>query len=75
AGGRERRELATTPVVIAKRAHVVIPQIAVNRLASIRTTHFLPVDLNAFLYKLETAIANIAQLKGIPATATVFRKK
>ncbi|EPT7055296.1 alpha,alpha-trehalase [Cronobacter sakazakii] len=46
-----------------------------DRLASIRTTHFLPVDLNAFLYKLETAIANIAQLKGIPATATMFRKK
>ncbi|MBJ3814260.1 alpha,alpha-trehalase TreF [Shimwellia pseudoproteus] len=34
-----------------------------DRLASIRTTQFIPIDLNAFLFKLETTIANIAGLK------------
>ena len=29
-----------------------------GRLASIRTTQFIPIDLNAFLFKLESAIAN-----------------
>ncbi|CPR19655.1 alpha,alpha-trehalase [Brenneria goodwinii] len=47
----------------------------VNRLASIRTTQFIPVDLNAFLYKLESAIANISVLKGDKETETLFRQK
>lgn len=35
-----------------------------DRLASIRTTQFIPVDLNALLYKLENTIANISALNG-----------
>nr|WP_113866350.1 alpha,alpha-trehalase [Brenneria salicis]NMN91915.1 alpha,alpha-trehalase [Brenneria salicis ATCC 15712 = DSM 30166]RBP62865.1 alpha,alpha-trehalase [Brenneria salicis ATCC 15712 = DSM 30166]RLM30734.1 alpha,alpha-trehalase [Brenneria salicis ATCC 15712 = DSM 30166] len=46
-----------------------------NRLASIRTTQFIPVDLNAFLYKLESAIANISVLKGDRETEALFRQK
>ncbi|EHD21136.1 MULTISPECIES: alpha,alpha-trehalase [Brenneria] len=46
-----------------------------HRLASIRTTQFIPVDLNAFLYKLEGAIANISGLKGDRETETLFRHK
>lgn len=46
-----------------------------DRLASIRTTQFIPVDLNAFLYKLETAISNIAGLKKDTALAAQFREK
>ncbi len=36
----------------------------ITRLASIRTTQFIPIDLNAFLFKLETTIANLSGLKG-----------
>lgn len=46
-----------------------------DRLASIRTTKFIPVDLNAFLYKLESAIANISGVKGDRETETLFRQK
>ncbi|MCV9877661.1 alpha,alpha-trehalase [Brenneria izbisi] len=46
-----------------------------HRLASIRTTQFIPVDLNAFLYKLESAIANISVLKGDRETEALFRQK
>ncbi|WNN50324.1 alpha,alpha-trehalase [Siccibacter colletis] len=46
-----------------------------HRLASIRTTQFIPVDLNAFLYKLETAISNIAGLKKDELTSASFRRK
>ena len=46
-----------------------------DRLASIRTTQFIPVDLNAFLYKLETAISNIAGLKQDAVMAARFREK
>jgi len=46
-----------------------------DRLASIRTTQFIPVDLNAFLYKLESAIANISGLKGDKTTQVRFREK
>ncbi|WP_058910462.1 alpha,alpha-trehalase [Entomohabitans teleogrylli] len=46
-----------------------------DRLASIRTTQFIPIDLNAFLYKLETTIANISGLKQNKETETLFRQK
>ncbi len=46
-----------------------------DRLASIRTTQFIPIDLNAFLYKLESAIANISVLKGDRETEALFRQK
>ncbi len=46
-----------------------------SRLASIRTTQFIPVDLNAFLYKLESTIANIAGLKNEREMETAFRQK
>ncbi|TGD56819.1 alpha,alpha-trehalase, partial [Salmonella enterica subsp. enterica serovar Poona] len=46
-----------------------------GRLASIRTTQFIPIDLNAFLYKLESAIANISALKGERDTEALFRLK
>lgn len=46
-----------------------------NRLASIRTTQFIPIDLNAFLFKLESAIANIAGLKGEREQEAEFRLK
>lgn len=45
-----------------------------GRLASIRTTQFIPIDLNAFLYKLESAIANISALKGERETEALFRQ-
>jgi len=46
-----------------------------NRLASIRTTQFIPIDLNAFLFKLESVIANIAGLKGDRERESEFRQK
>ncbi|MGC6389994.1 alpha,alpha-trehalase [Ewingella sp. S1.OA.A_B6] len=46
-----------------------------HRLASIRTTQFIPIDLNAFLYKLESVIANISVLKGDRETEALFRQK
>ena len=46
-----------------------------GRLASIRTTQFIPIDLNAFLFKLESAIANISASKGDKETAELFRQK
>ena len=46
-----------------------------GRLASIRTTQFIPIDLNAFLFKLESAIANISASKGDKETADLFRQK
>ncbi len=47
----------------------------ITRLASIRTTQFIPIDLNAFLFKLETTIANLSGLKGDRETETAFRQK
>ncbi len=40
-----------------------------------RTTQFIPIDLNAFLFKLESAIANISALKGEKETEALFRQK
>ncbi|MFE8646843.1 alpha,alpha-trehalase TreF [Sphingomonas sp. NCPPB 2930] len=45
------------------------------RLCEIRTTAILPVDLNAFLYRLETAIARLARATGDAATATQFDQR
>ena len=47
----------------------------ITRLASIRTTQFIPIDLNAFLFKLENTIANLSGLKGDRETETAFRQK
>lgn len=41
-------------------------------ISSIRTTAILPVDLNAFLYKLESTIAILAKNTRDPATAQLF---
>lgn len=46
-----------------------------GRLASIRTTQFIPVDLNAFLFKLETTIAALCKRKGDGETAALFHQK
>jgi alpha,alpha-trehalase len=46
-----------------------------HRLASIRTTQFIPIDLNAFMFKLESAIANISGLKGDREREALFRQK
>jgi alpha,alpha-trehalase len=47
----------------------------ITRLASIRTTQFIPIDLNAFLFKLENTIANISALNGDRQSETLFRQK
>ncbi|SEB23053.1 alpha,alpha-trehalase TreF [Variovorax sp. YR216] len=44
-------------------------------LASICTTDILPVDLNAFVYKLETKIATLAKQSGDTAAAAAFAQK
>lgn len=46
-----------------------------KRLASIRTTHFVPIDLNGFLYKLELMIATLSHAKGEEETALAWQKK
>ncbi|QGX92392.1 alpha,alpha-trehalase TreF [Tatumella sp. TA1] len=46
-----------------------------TRLASIRTTQYIPIDLNAFLYKLECTISTIAQTSGEELTALAWQKK
>lgn len=46
-----------------------------QRLASIRTTQFIPIDLNAFLYKLETTISKIAKKAGEELTSRAWEAK
>jgi alpha,alpha-trehalase len=47
-----------------------------NALDSIRTTAILPIDLNSFLYKLETVIADLSALQaGGSQDAEEFRQK
>lgn len=46
-----------------------------QRLASIRTTQFIPIDLNAFLFKLESTIANLAAVKGDREGEAMFRQR
>jgi alpha,alpha-trehalase len=43
-----------------------------NDLSTIRTTAIIPVDLNAFLYKLETQIAKLSRSQGDTAAADAF---
>ncbi|SEQ36102.1 alpha,alpha-trehalase [Rosenbergiella nectarea] len=45
------------------------------RLASIRTTQYIPIDLNAFLYKLECTISSIAKKSGEDLIALAWEKK
>lgn len=46
-----------------------------QRLASIRTTQFIPIDLNAFLYKLEVTISKVAQQAGEDLTSRAWEAK
>ncbi|MBT0727898.1 alpha,alpha-trehalase TreF [Rosenbergiella australiborealis] len=46
-----------------------------TRLASIRTTQYIPIDLNALLYKLEVTIATLAEKAGETLTARAWEKK
>ena len=46
-----------------------------KRLASIRTTQYIPVDLNAFLYKLETTIVRLAEEEGELLTSRSWQRK
>lgn len=46
-----------------------------GRLASIQTTSILPVDLNAFLYKLEMAIARLSAARGDRTTADHYQQR
>lgn len=46
-----------------------------DRLSSIRTTAILPVDLNAFLYKLEATIAELSRSQGDGAGAKEYRER
>ncbi|MDG0024759.1 alpha,alpha-trehalase TreF [Trinickia sp. Y13] len=43
-----------------------------NDLSTIRTTSILPIDLNSFLYKLETQIEKLARAHGDASTADAF---
>jgi alpha,alpha-trehalase len=43
-----------------------------NDLSTIRTTAILPIDLNSFLYKLETQIEKLARAQGDTPTAETF---
>ncbi|MBD1375352.1 alpha,alpha-trehalase TreF [Erwinia aphidicola] len=45
-----------------------------GRLESIQTTSIVPIDLNAFLYKLETTIARLSASKGDQATADRYQQ-
>jgi alpha,alpha-trehalase len=46
-----------------------------KRLETIRTTAILPIDLNSFLYKLETKIAELSKALGDAGTAADFAHK
>ncbi|MGN6704171.1 MAG: alpha,alpha-trehalase TreF [Burkholderiaceae bacterium] len=46
-----------------------------SRLGSIRTTSILPIDLNAFLYKLEISIARLSRSAGDVRTADDFDER
>jgi len=45
-----------------------------GRLESIQTTSIVPIDLNAFLYKLETTIARLSASKGEQETADRYQQ-
>ncbi|XBS69721.1 alpha,alpha-trehalase TreF [Acerihabitans sp. KWT182] len=44
-------------------------------ISSIRTTSILPIDLNAFMFKLELTIAELAKNTGDPATARRYNEQ
>jgi alpha,alpha-trehalase len=44
-------------------------------LATTRTTTILPIDLNAFLFKLEAQIAELSRVRGDEATAVAFERR
>lgn len=46
-----------------------------ERLASIRTTRIIPVDLNSLLYRLESQIAQLSEVKGLDDYARSFRRR
>lgn len=46
-----------------------------HRLSSIRTTQYIPIDLNAFLFKLEITIAELAEKAREEWTARAWRAK
>ena len=46
-----------------------------GRLESIQTTSIVPIDLNAFLYKLETTIARLSASKNDHETAALYQQK
>lgn len=46
-----------------------------QHLSSIRTTAIVPVDLNSFLYKLETQIARLSRIKGDTQAADEFDRR
>nr|WP_324131426.1 alpha,alpha-trehalase TreF [Erwinia psidii] len=46
-----------------------------GRLESIQTTSIVPIDLNAFLYKLETTIARLSAGRNDARTAALFQQK
>lgn len=46
-----------------------------QRLASIRTTCILPVDLNALLYRLEWQIARLSAIRGLQRCARQFHQR
>jgi alpha,alpha-trehalase len=46
-----------------------------NAMHSIRTTAILPIDLNSFLYKLETVIADLSARDGAADSAADFTRK
>jgi alpha,alpha-trehalase len=46
-----------------------------KKLTSIQTTHYIPVDLNALLYKLEMVIVKGNMVKHQDSIAALFRKK
>lgn len=46
-----------------------------KRLTTIQTTHYIPVDLNALLYKLEMVISKGCMITHQDSTATLYRKR
>lgn len=46
-----------------------------EQLSSIRTTRIIPVDLNSLLYKLESQIARLSEVKGLDDHARAFRQR
>lgn len=69
------RWLRSPPPHSGKRSHVHVRAGTAPSLTSICTTDILPVDLNAFLHKLESTIAALAEQAGDTATAREFAQR